>query len=147
MASVYRSRIDTWLVVLVAAVVVACLHTSADALLGGATSAWWIPVLVVTLGVGLPLWLLFGTNYRLETGQLRISSGPFRWRIPVEAITSITATSNPLASPALSLKRLRIDYGGDKMVMISPRNEEMFLRDIEEIRRVSAKAAFQKPHP
>lgn len=45
------------------------------------------------------------------------------------ALTSLT--SNPLASPALSLDRLKIEYGQGHWIMISPRDREGFLRELE----------------
>jgi hypothetical protein len=49
-------------------------------------------------------------------------------------ITAITPTSNPLSSPALSLDRLRIDYGKGRSVMISPRDKQGFLGAMESAR-------------
>ncbi|QQO05935.1 PH domain-containing protein [Luteimonas sp. MC1750] len=93
---------------------------------------------IVVIGVGLPIWLLLSTRYTLEPRQLRVQSGPFKWHIKVADITSITPSSNALSSPALSLDRLRIDYGSGRSLMISPRNKERFLRDIEAARRGAA---------
>jgi hypothetical protein len=61
---------------------------------------------------------------------LVVRSGPFKWCIPIADITSITPTSNPLSSPALSLDRLRIEYGRGHLLMISPRDKEQFVRDL-----------------
>lgn len=58
-----------------------------------------------------------------------------KWQVPIAGITGITPTSNPLSSPALSLDRLRIDYGRGKSLMISPKNKEQFIRDLEARRR------------
>ena len=91
-------------------------------------------MLTAGLGIVLPLWLLLGTNYTLEPTQLLVKSGPFKWRVPVADITSITPTSNPLASPALSLDRLRIDYGRSSFIIISPRDKDQFIREIESLR-------------
>lgn len=52
----------------------------------------------------------------------------------LEDIERVSRTSNPLSSPALSLKRLRIEYGGGRSEMMSPDDEEAFLRELE-IRR------------
>ena len=93
---------------------------------------------IAVIGVGLPIWLLLSTRYMLEPRQLRVQSGPFKWHIKVADITSITPSSNALSSPALSLDRLRIDYGSGRSLMISPRNKEQFLRDIEAARRGAA---------
>jgi len=86
---------------------------------------------------GTPAWIFATTRYDLSGGTLIIRSGPFRWSIPVADIKSITPTRNPLSSPALSLDRLRIEYGRERAVMISPNQKEAFLRALETHRRAA----------
>ena len=45
----------------------------------------------------------------------------------VADIIDVTETRNPLSSPALSLDRLRIRYGADKHIMVSPDDKTGFL--------------------
>lgn len=87
------------------------------------------------IGAGLPLWILAATDYTLEAGELRARSGPFRWRVPLRDITAITPTRSLLSSPALSLDRLRIDYGRGRALMISPADRQGFLGALEQRRR------------
>lgn len=89
----------------------------------------WLEVLTMMLALGLFYWLLRYTYYEVqpEQQQLRIVSGPFVWRVPVPAITSVLPTYNPLSSPALSLKRLKIRYGKYGFIMISPADRAGFL--------------------
>ena len=135
MATVYRSKIDTWLLVV--------LLFGAFAALAGAVTvlvvvppamAWLLCILLVVVGAGLPLWLLASTYYRVDGDTLFISSGPIRVRVPLRDITSVTPTNNPLSSPALSLDRLRIDYGHGKAVMVSPCDKQGFIRCLEAAR-------------
>lgn len=135
MATLHKSNIDAWLAVILVLTITISLFVGVTIL--SASGQWWVALVVVSLGIGLPLWLLFGTSYCLESDQLHIRSGPFKWHVPVAAITSVTPTRNPLSSPALSLDRLRIEYGPGKVVMISPRNKDIFLKDIEAMRRVA----------
>ena len=67
----------------------------------------------------------------LTEHDLLVRSGPFRWRVPLGQIHSVTPTRNPLSSPALSLDRLRIEYGDGKWILISPRERERFLEALE----------------
>jgi hypothetical protein len=46
----------------------------------------------------------------------------------------VVPTRNPLSSPALSLDRLRIEYGQGRAIMISPADKGPFLRALEERR-------------
>lgn len=131
----YPSKIDGWLAAILVASMAVALVASVSVVLAAGSRAWWVVLVTGGLGVGLPLWLLLGTTYVLEPAQLLVRSGPFRWRVPVAEITAITPTSNPLSSPALSLDRLRIEYGRGSAIMISPRDKERFLRDLEALRR------------
>lgn len=131
----YKSKIDGWLAAILVASMAVALVASVSVVLAAGSRAWWVVLLTGGLGVGLPIWLLLGTDYVLEPAQLLVRSGPFRWRVPIAEITAITPTSNPLSSPALSLNRLRIEYGRGSAIMISPRDKERFLRDLEALRR------------
>lgn len=98
---------------------------------------WPVRVLVAAVAVAVIL-LLFavfrGTCYTVTEQELRIVSGPFRWTIPVDEITAIDPSRNPLSSPALSLDRLKISYGKRKFVFISPSDKAGFMRAMERVR-------------
>jgi len=87
----FRSKVDLWLVAIVAASAV-------------------IALLVLAVAGVLPAWVFTSTRYTLTADRLLVKSGPFRWQVPLAEIKSITPTRNPLSSPAWSLDRLRIDY-------------------------------------
>ena len=88
----------------------------------------------VLVAAGIPAWIFTTTRYELSRETLVVRSGPFRWNICLAEIKSITPTHNPLSSPALSLDRLRIEYGQGRAVMISPNNKVAFLRALETYR-------------
>ena len=138
MATVYKSKTDAWLLAILAVAIAVSLFAAIVTVSDGSAAAWPMAAFIAVIGVGLPIWLLLSTRYTLEPRQLRVQSGPFKWHIKVADITSITPSSNALSSPALSLDRLRIDYGSGRSLMISPRNKEQFLRDIEAARRGAA---------
>jgi len=138
MAIVYKSKTDAWLLAVLAVAIAVSLFAAFATLSAGAPATWPVAAFIAVIGVGLPVWLLLSTRYTLEPRQLTVQSGPFKWHIKVADITSITPSSNPLSSPALSLDRLRIDYGSGRSLMISPRNKEKFIRDIEAARRGAA---------
>lgn len=134
--TVYRSKVDAWLVAIIAVAVIASLSGAIEAASGGSVRSWALAAFIAAIGVCLPLWLLLSTRYTLTHDELLVQSGPFKWRIPIAGITSVTPTSNPLSSPALSLDRLRIDYERGAWLMISPRDKTRFIGDLEAARRL-----------
>lgn len=138
MTTVYPSKIDAWLVTVLLFAMAASAYAAFTVLSAGSAGSWWIAMLTGGTGLALPLAILLSTRYTLETGQLSVRCGPFAWRIPLNQITGITPTSSAQSSPALSLDRLRIDYGRYKVLLISPRDKDGFLRQIESLRRGEA---------
>lgn len=134
MSRVYKSRIDTWLLLVLLAAMGVTLLAALEVIVVGDRGDWWIAPVAVLVGVGLPVWLLLGTRYRLDDKELRIASGPFRWRILLASIQSVEPSSTPLASPALSLKRLRITYGRGQQVYVSPKDLDGFRDALERLR-------------
>ncbi|MFN3882591.1 MAG: PH domain-containing protein [Nitrincola lacisaponensis] len=131
MEQIYTSKIDTWLALVLFGAVAACLIVFVFAFRTGSTSAILVTLPVLIIGAGFPVWLMTGTTYTLSSTSLLVKSGPFKWQVPIKQITSITPTSNPLSSPALSLDRLRIDYGRGQSIMISPKDKAQFIQDLE----------------
>jgi hypothetical protein len=70
--------------------------------------------------------MLRSTYYVIEGDMLIIRSSFITWRVPIRDIRSVTPTRSALSSPALSLDRLRIDYGR-KWILVSPAERERFV--------------------
>lgn len=127
---VFPSKRDPWLVAVIAV----------DALVSVAVAAFLatigpagivIGLMVVAVGAAFPTALLFTTRYVVDGPTLHVMSGPFRWRIPRADIHSLLPTRTPLASPALSLDRIRINYrldGEPKSLAVSPADKDAFFR-------------------
>ena len=74
---------------------------------------------------------LFTTRYYLDTNTLTVRSLFFKWTIPLANIQKISDTDHLDISPALSLKRLKIEYlqeGKPKQVLVSPRDQQGFYK-------------------
>ena len=127
---VFPSRVDTWLAAVLVISALVALKAAVLVVLAGVPLGPSIAAVVMTFGIGLPVWLLRSTHYTVTAQDLRIVSGPFRWTIPLTDIRSVTPTRSPLSSPALSLERLRILYGSDKAIMVSPRDRDGFLAEL-----------------
>jgi len=92
----------------------------------------WPGVLINALVIAFMIHAYFTTYYELEDDALHIQCSFFySLRIPYASIRKVKYTSNPLSSPALSLKRLQIDYGKMSSVMISPHTRETFLEALK----------------
>lgn len=131
MARVYQSRIDWWLAFSVGAGVIISLTALVSLLLSPVAGRWLMIALLAVLGVILPVWVFSATYYTLSDDFLDVRSGPFRWKIPVSSIVSVTSSRNPLSSPALSLNRLEVMDARGRKVLISPREMDAFQRDLE----------------
>jgi hypothetical protein len=92
--------------------------------------AGFITLVIVELFLVGPM--MRATYYAIEGDTLLVRSGPAKWRVPIREIRSITPTRSALSSPALSLDRLRIEYG-KKSVMISPEDKQRFIEALRTI--------------
>ena len=131
MEQIYPSKIDAWLGVVLIGACIAVGLAFFVAVKSGRPQMIIATLPAVVIGAGLPIWLMLSTRYTLNDTRLLVKSGPFSWEVPIKSITSVTETSNPLSSPALSLDRLRIEYSQGKAVMISPKQKREFLQDLE----------------
>jgi hypothetical protein len=139
MPSIYRSRIDA-MVAIAALGLLLSLVLAARTLLSHPSRGGWLVLLAIgPLSVSLMLWTVLGTDYTIDDDSLRVRGGPFRWTIRLQDIRSVTPSRNPVSSPALSLDRLRIDYGQDRFLLVSPKDKEAFVRDLERRRRQAAR--------
>ena len=133
MNNVYKSKVDTWLGVILGGVPFASAFAAWQLVQTPIPGRWMVAVPILLLGVCLPLSLLFFTTYRITDISLRIRSGLFAWEIPIQAISKVESTNDPFSSPALSLDRIRIEYGHAKSVLVSPANKDDFLRDLRQL--------------
>lgn len=123
----FRSKIDTWVVVLLLAafvftVVRAIGQIEVGASPGGVLLAF-APVFAycaIIAAVGLP------TRYDLTPTALVVRSGVLRYLVSYDEILDVEPTRSPLAAPAWSLDRLKI---GKKRgyLLVSPADKEGFI--------------------
>ncbi len=126
----FKSKIDRWLLFLLVAVMVfeVVVMVIAATQLNSPREATVLIVASLAV-VALIGSMLLGTHYTVAGDTLRVACGPFRWKVPIDAIQSVEATRSPLSSPALSLDRLRIHYG-KRRIMVSPSDKAGFLKAI-----------------
>jgi len=116
----YRSRIDSWLVVVLAAGLILSLVSLVPTL--GIALAVLLELLVV-LVLALLMW---PCEYRLEPDRLSIRSGLLNWRLRYGDILSAEPSFDPTAAPALSLRRVKIRTTG-RTFLVSPYDREGFI--------------------
>lgn len=128
----FRSKVDTSLVlVIVGAFAVVPVVGAA---VGGPELSWTGVVSWGGVGVAVVWWLHHSTTYTFSEFELLVRSTGLSWHVPLRDIRAVTPTREPLAGPALSLNKLRIDYGPLGSVMISPAARELFLQELEKRR-------------
>lgn len=127
----FKSKVDRWIVVVLVVVIIAEIWAVGNAAIhAGDPLATTGMILLGIAIIALIVWLTLGTHYTVDRGVLKVVAGPFLWKVPIEQISSVEATRNPLSSPALSLDRLRIRFGKNRRIMISPVDKAGFLKAI-----------------
>jgi membrane protein YdbS with pleckstrin-like domain len=126
----FKSKIDTWLlvVVLISTAITLVALVVAGSYSDEPSSAMILVIMI--LAVAPLAWLFTSTKYIVDDESLRIQCGPFRWSIPVKDISSIRETRNPISSPALSLDRLELRHEGQKSILVSPKEKAAFRKAI-----------------
>lgn len=94
----------------------------------------WLGIIINSLVTLLILYLCLQTKYVVTDTILTVSVGFFMNRtIPIQEIRCIYKTRTPFGSPALSLDRIEIFYGKSRSIVISPKDQAMFVRQLRKI--------------
>jgi Bacterial PH domain len=128
---VFKSKVDPWVRLVILAVILFELFVIGSIAVGTRDPLTTTLIVLACTGmIALLVSVLIGTSYTVDRGVLRVASGPICWKIPLDAIHSVQATRSLLSSPALSLDRLRIRYGRNRSILVSPADRSGFLRAI-----------------
>lgn len=129
---VFPSKVDAWVPAAAIGIPVVTLGTIlfASSTTEGSIEPALLATAIVLVVVTLVAWLFVSTKYTVDHDLLTISSGPFRWRIPIRDIESVTPSSSPLSSPALSMDRLQIHYRGGNDILVSPDDKQGFIASL-----------------
>ncbi len=125
---VYYSRVDWWLAALMAGSLVFCIGLGIH-LLAIDTRAALILLGIVAFSAGITVLLCVPCNYVLTEDFLLVQSGVIRYRIPYSDIRKIEKSSNPLSSPALSLRRVKITRNKG-FILVSPPDRDLFIQEL-----------------
>lgn len=90
---------------------------------------------VYILTICLLWWPLLTTRYFVDEQKITIKSMLFSWSILRTDLLSVQPTDDSTFSPALSLKRLKIEYlkdGKKQQLLVSPRNQQGFIEELKQ---------------
>ena len=130
----FRSKKDWWVVAFVVCMTGLLIQLLLTMYAKGTMQQYPAHTAVYILTVLLIWWPLLNTRYVLDAHELRIKCMFLTWRIPRAQISQIESTHNSVASPALSLDRLKIEYeeeGKTHFVLISPKRKSEFLKAMQ----------------
>lgn len=126
----FPSKVDRWLLALLVLTPLPGVGIVITAAIAGDTAAALIG-LASTAGVLLLYYaVVWPVEYVVEADTLLTRAGRMRQRTPLADITRIRRSRNILASPALSLDRLRIDRRRGAYLLLSPADRAGFARAI-----------------
>ena len=131
---VFRSKKDWWLLAFVICMSGLLLQLLLTMQAKGTMQQYPLHTTVYVLTIIILWWPLWSTRYVVDNGILTIKSLWLSWKIPLSEIQSIQPTDHSIIAPALSLKRLRIDYtedGVQKFVLVSPKNQTAFMQALQ----------------
>lgn len=127
----FRSRVDAWLVLAVVAATAlpigAAMWLAQHGQMHGVLllGCWGTAMGFVVAALSRPL------RYTLRTDRLHIQSGWLDWDVPYAALRRVAPSWNPLAAPAWSLRRVRLDFA-DGFILVSPDDREVFIQELAE---------------
>lgn len=77
-------------------------------------------------------WIYLGTNYTLTDEEIKIKSGPIKFKIKIENISEIIVNATLWVGwkPATALNGIIIKYNRFDEIYISPNTNELFVKEI-----------------
>ncbi len=124
----FRSRVDLLLVLPLLVVPLVGLYLVSG--LPAAAGARLVGTLMLLTALLFSLWVTLSTRYTIDAVALSVRSGPFRWRVLLADIRSVSASSSALTGPALSLQRLRVERRDGTALLISPSDPAAFVAEL-----------------
>lgn len=123
----FRSRIDWWLATIVFGALGSAAWGVGRELSRKPTTGDWVAAVVTSLVLALVTWVFTSTQYEVGPVELVVRSGPIRATVPIATIRRVSASRTLLAGPALSLRRLEVEYGKYDTAIVSPADPAAFI--------------------
>ncbi|BDC99570.1 PH domain-containing protein [Persicobacter psychrovividus] len=126
---IFRSKINYWLFFAIMMPLFIGFY--------GDVSGWeirWPWLVFVASMICIHGYWYYSTFYKIGNGKLSVKSGWWFYKeLLIRDIGQIRPKNSVLTAPALSPKRLEIDFKNGEKLMISPRKEKVFLDQLVEI--------------
>lgn len=130
----FRSKKEWWVLAFLVCMTGLLVQLLVTMQAKGNISAYPIHAATYIITIFIIWWPIFNTRYVVDKEYLTIHCMFLTWKIKRTDIQSISATNNSIASPALSLDRLKIDYvkdGKTKFVLVSPKDQKAFYQALD----------------
>lgn len=130
----FRSKKDWWIVAFIVCMSGLLLQLLLVMQAKGTLEQYPLHSTVYMLTIVVLWWPLLNTSYSIENDILTIRSVWLKWQIPLSRIQQIQPTDLSSIAPALSLKRLKIDYeenGAKKFILVSPKDQAAFIQAVQ----------------
>lgn len=122
----YRSKISWVLASFIFIVLTVCC-------IGLPANAQWEGLYILLPTMAFVVHLYCTTYYIIENNWLTVRAGFFKKKISITSVRKIVATNSILSAPALSMDRLELFYDGFESIVISPKDQEAFIKHIQQV--------------
>ena len=93
-----------------------------------------LPFALLVAIYGFIMHMFYNTHYTIQENMLYIQSGFIKYRaIDITTIKSVEPSRNPLSSPAPSFDRIKVGYGKWSMILLSPKDKQVFTEALASI--------------
>ncbi|KAF1015411.1 MAG: hypothetical protein GAK29_04567 [Acinetobacter bereziniae] len=130
----FRSKIDWWVLGFLIAMTGLLIQLLFTMYAKGTMAEYPEHTAVYILTIAVIWWPALNTRYIIQENSLTIHCLFLKWNIPLANIQKMTPSHDSIASPALSLDRLKIEYikeGEHKQILVSPRNRQAFIEAVQ----------------
>ena len=133
----FKTKIDWWAHIALGILPIFTIFMAVIFFVNRGTSGLAITIvifLILDIFLIFPIW--FNTYYTLDEKELLVKCGIWKpLKITYDSIKNVNESRSPLASSGLSLDRIEVIFGVGGVVLISPKNKQEFLQQLEQKRK------------
>ena len=125
----FRSKKEWWVLAFIVCMTGLIIQLLVTMQAKGNIAAYPVHTATYIITVFILWWPIFNTRYVIDEKYLNIHCMFLTWKIQLTDIQRISKTNNSVASPALSLDRLKVEYtknGENKFILVSPQQQKAF---------------------